>query len=73
MRVVLQGLSGEVSVNKTTFNGVMIPHNFLSDDQVANVLTFIRNSFGNSGEAVTSAEVQRIRADLPPPPKSEFE
>lgn len=73
VRTVLQGLSGEIKVNDNTYNGIMIPHNFLSDDQIANVLTYVRNSFGNSGEAVTPAEVQRIRADLPPPPKSEFE
>jgi len=73
VRVVLQGLSGELTVNKKQFNGIMIPHNFLTDDQIANVLTYVRTSFGNSGDAVSAAEVRRIRQDLPPPPKQEFE
>lgn len=73
VRVVLQGLSGELTVNKKAFNGIMIPHNFLTDDQVANVLTYVRNNFGNTGDPVSANEVRRIRQDLPPPPKQEFE
>lgn len=73
VRIVLQGMSGDVVVNGKKFNGIMIPHNFLTDDQIANVLTFVRNSFGNSGDPVAPSLVQRIRADLPPPPKNEYE
>lgn len=65
IRAVLQGLSGEITVNNQKFNGVMIPMNYLPDDQIANVLTYVRNSFGNSGEAVTIEEVRRVRSQLP--------
>ena len=65
IRAVLQGLSGEIVVNNQKFNGVMIPLNYLPDDQIANVLTYVRNSFGNSGEAVTVEEVRRVRSQLP--------
>jgi mono/diheme cytochrome c family protein len=52
----------------------MVPLNYLSDEQIANVLTYVRNSWGNSGEAVTPQEVTRIRQSAAPPPtKSEFE
>jgi nitrite reductase (NO-forming) len=65
IRAVLQGLSGEIVVNNQKYNGVMIPMNYLPDDQIANVLTYVRNSFGNSGEPVTIEEVRRVRSQLP--------
>jgi nitrite reductase (NO-forming) len=73
VRIVLQGLSGEVMVNGKKFNGTMIPLNYLPDDDIANVLTYVRNSFGNSGEAVGLTEVRRIRSEAPPPPANPFE
>jgi mono/diheme cytochrome c family protein len=39
----------------------MTPHNFLSDDEVAAVLTYVRNSFGNEASEVMSKEVTTIR------------
>ncbi len=65
IRTVLQGMTGEVVVNDKKFNGVMIPHAHLSDDQIANVLTYVRNSWGNSGEAVLADQVRRIRSETP--------
>ena len=49
-------------VNGKEYNSIM-PAVKLSDDEVANVLTYVRNSFGNSGEMVTSAEVKAARGD----------
>ena len=42
---------------------------------IANVLTYVRNSFGNSGDAVSFSEVRRIRSEAPPPvnPADKFE
>jgi mono/diheme cytochrome c family protein len=37
-----------------------LPH--LTDQQVADVLTYVRNSFGNKASAVTPAEVKAVRA-----------
>ncbi len=66
IRAVLQGLSGEIIVNGKKFTGQMIPLNTLTDEEVANVLTYVRNSWGNSGDAVTVAEVRRARSEAPP-------
>jgi nitrite reductase (NO-forming) len=63
IRIVLQGLRGQVTVNGSKFNGVM-PKPPLSDDQVAGALTYVRNSFGNSGEPVTLADVLRVKHEL---------
>jgi nitrite reductase (NO-forming) len=45
----------------------MIPLNTLTDEEVANVVTYVRNSWGNSGDAVTVNEVRRIRSEAPAP------
>ena len=63
---MLQGLSGETVVTGKNYNGVMVPLNTLSDDEIANVLTYVRNGFGNSGEAVSADAVRRIRSEAPP-------
>jgi len=65
IRAVLQGLSGEISVNGKPFNAQMIPLNTLTDEEVANVITYVRNSWGNSGDAATIADVRRIRSEAP--------
>ena len=60
--VVLNGLQGEVQVEGQTFNGVMPPHAFLTDDQVAQLLTFLRQNFGNYAGGIKPGEVAEIRA-----------
>lgn len=67
VKIVLQGKSGEIVVNGAKFNGTMIPLNYLADEDIANVLTYVRNSWGNKGDAVSVAEVRRIRSEAPPP------
>lgn len=63
IRMVLGGLSGEIEVNGTTYSGMMPPWGgFLTDEQVAQVLTYVRVSFGNEAEAVTTEEVAKVRA-----------
>jgi len=60
--IVLNGLTGKVTVNGNVFNSVMPPMSQLNDDELANILTFVRNSWGNSGEAVSADEVKQLRA-----------
>ncbi len=59
---VLNGLSGEVTVNGNTFNGVMPPLGHLNDVEIARVLTYVRSAWGNQLDAVTADEVARVRA-----------
>jgi glucose/arabinose dehydrogenase/mono/diheme cytochrome c family protein len=61
INIVLRGLEGPVEVNGEDFNGTMPEHSFLSDEEIANVLTYIRQNFGNQASAVTSSEVQTVR------------
>jgi nitrite reductase (NO-forming) len=66
--IVLNGLTGEVVVNGSKFNSVMPPWSHLPDDSIANILTYVRNAWGNTGDAVTTAEVAKVRRDTPRPP-----
>lgn len=63
VHVVTRGLTGPVTVNGASFNSAMPPLRQLSDADVANVLTFVRNSFGNHGDAVKANEVAKVRDD----------
>jgi nitrite reductase (NO-forming) len=73
IRIVLQGLTGDVTVNSKKYNGIMLPLNNLSDPEIANVLTYVRNSWGNSGDPVTPDEVRRVRSETPAPAANKFE
>jgi len=82
IQTVIFGRQGEVVVNGQKFNNSM-PSFPLSDQDIANVLTYVYNSFGNSGLEVTPQEVETLRSQrpapvpasssTPPPPKSVFE
>ena len=63
IRTVLHGRSGPITVNGQNYNGAMPPQTLLTDEQVSDVLTFIRNSWGNSGDAVLPARVKTIREE----------
>ncbi len=63
IKAVTGGLQGKLVVNGATFDGVM-PALQLSDEQVANVLTYVLNSWGNSGQEVTPDEVKANRVPL---------
>jgi len=59
--IVLNGLKGETIVKGEKYNQIMVPHDFLSDKEIADVLTYIRNSFGNKADQVTAREVKALR------------
>ena len=62
VQIVLKGMTGDVEINGETFRNVMAPHSELTDQQIADVLTYVRSSFGNNAKAITAAEVKAIRA-----------
>lgn len=63
--VVLHGLSGKVKVNGQDYNSVMPPMNQLNDDEVANILTYVLNNWGNPGGRISKDDVRKIRAEKP--------
>jgi mono/diheme cytochrome c family protein len=62
IKIVVNGFQGEVVVNGQTFNDAM-PKFPLTDRDIASALTYVYNSFGNSGKDVTAEEVRSVRAE----------
>lgn len=62
IRTIVHGLTGEITVNGQKFNSVM-PALALSDEDVANVLTFVYNKWDNNGTEVTPQDVAGVRAE----------
>ena len=61
IKVLLNGLNETVTVNGEEYSNPMPAQNHLKDDQIADILTYIRNSFGNKASAISSAEVKALR------------
>jgi nitrite reductase (NO-forming) len=59
--IMLHGLTGPVTVNGKDFNSMMPPQTQLTDDEVANIGTFVLNSWGNPGGRITKDEVAARR------------
>ena len=63
--IVINGLMGEIEVKGTKYNNVMAGlGGALKDEQIAAVLTYVRNSWGNSASPVDVALVTAIREEL---------
>ena len=63
IRLVLHGMSGEVEVQGVTYSGAMPPwKDFLDDEQMAAMLTYIRTSWSNDADEVSTEEVAAVRA-----------
>lgn len=62
--VVLKGMNEETEIEGNVYSNVMAPHDFLTDQDIADVLTYVRNSFGNKASMVTAAEVKAERAKI---------
>ena len=62
--VILNGLEGPIEVRGEPYNSTMPQHSFLSDAEVAQVATYVRQHFGNAASAVTAEEIREVRATL---------
>jgi len=62
INVILKGQSGEVVVNGKKYNALMPAQDYLTDIQIADVLNYIRNSWGNKiPGTITPAAVKGLR------------
>lgn len=61
VQIVLNGLTGSVTVNGKVFNSVMPPMSQLNDDELANILTYVTHSWGNQGYVYSATEVAATR------------
>lgn len=61
IKIVLNGFNQDVKINGQSYSNTMTPHSDLTDRQIADVLTYVRKSFGNKASSVTVAEVKKVR------------
>src|SRR5262245_19207316 len=59
--IILNGQTGDVMVNGKKYNAIMNPMNYLDDQQIADVLNYVRNSWGNKYPIITPAQVKAER------------
>jgi mono/diheme cytochrome c family protein len=63
IKIVLNGLKGE-EIEGENYSNVMAPHKELTDQQIADILTYVRNAWTNKASQVNAAEVKAVRAKL---------
>lgn len=63
IQIVLHGMNDRIAIDDDYYSNNMAPHKDLTNQQIADVLTYIRNSFGNKASAVTVKEVQAVRSE----------
>lgn len=61
---VLQGSVEKVPIDGQTYSNNMPPQAYLTDQQIADVLTYIRSSFGNKSSAILPTDVKAVRASI---------
>ena len=62
IEIVLKGMSGPITVRRKPYDGVMPAHAFLNDQQVAEILTYIRTRMNHGGTPISAEEVQTVRS-----------
>ena len=62
--IVLNGMTDRIPIDNEYYSNNMASHKDLTDQEIADVLTFVRNSFGNNSSVVTIAEVKAVRWGL---------
>ena len=62
VKFILQGLMGPITVNGMSYNSMMPPVAGVNDGDIADVLTYVRQSFGNQANPVTADQVKAVRA-----------
>lgn len=62
IKIILNGLATGEEIEGETYTNVMPAHNFLKDQEIADVLSFVRNSFENKAGGISVTEVKAVRA-----------
>ena len=67
IKLTLKGIMGPIKVLNKTYPGQvpMTPFGgMLNDDEIASVLTYVRNSFGNKASAISPEKVKKVRESI---------
>ncbi|NJM26880.1 MAG: cytochrome c [Bacteroidia bacterium] len=64
INIVLKGMDEEIEISGDFYNNLMPPHDHLTDQEIADVLTYVRNNFGNKASTITIDEVKKARGQV---------
>lgn len=64
INILLNGLQGNIEVKGKPYNSLMPPQSFLTDEDIAQVLSYIRQNFGNNASVVSIDEVNKMRSTV---------
>ena len=62
--IIIQGVANHDSTAGKTYQGQMLANPTITDKEIADVLTYVRNSFGNRAAAIKEKDVKTIRSGL---------
>jgi mono/diheme cytochrome c family protein len=63
VKIVMHGLEGPIKVDGQSYNQVMPAAPLKSDEEIAAVLSYVRSAWGNTGEAIDTALVAKVREE----------
>ena len=66
-KIILKGMQGEITVSGKKYQPKIPMLAFdaiMTDEQIADCITYIRNSWGNKASPMDAKEVKRIRAEI---------
>ena len=61
---LVKGLEGPITVKGVEYDNMMPAVDYLTDDEIANILTFLRSNFGNNSGKVSAEEVNKLREEI---------
>ncbi|MGB0176548.1 MAG: c-type cytochrome [Owenweeksia sp.] len=61
---LVNGLRGKIMVNGKNFDGEMPAFRYLSDEEMASLINYIRSEIAGEGTAISASEVSRLRSEL---------
>ncbi len=61
IEIVLKGLKDKIEIDGESYENIMPANDYLTDQEIADVLTFVRNNFGNKASGIKPAEVKALR------------
>jgi mono/diheme cytochrome c family protein len=64
IEIIIKGLATHEEIDGIKYQNIMLPNPGMKDQEIADVLTYIRNSFGNKASAVKASEVKSVRSKL---------
>ena len=64
IKIPLTGKKGKIKVNGKTYDGEMPPLDVLSDKEIAEVLSYVSNAWGNKAKRIEESEVRKVRESL---------